>query len=174
MAAARTLRPPSTAASIEALIGLMASTGLRLGEALGLDRQHVDLDDGALHVRVAKQSKQREVPLHPTTTAALRVYARTRDRYRPEPQRDREDVDVLGSQEHRVGVTEHMRRDTFAPERRAGGVGGGDVHESTKSTEIYLHADNKLKQQAIERTPTGTPPGRYQPPDTLLAFLERL
>jgi hypothetical protein len=47
--------------------------------------------------------------------------------------------------------------------------------ESTKSTEIYLHADNKLKQQAIDRTaPTGTPPGRYQPPDRLLAFLERL
>jgi integrase/recombinase XerD len=48
-------------------------------------------------------------------------------------------------------------------------------HESTKSTEIYLHADNRLKQQAIERTtPTGTRPGRYQPRDTLLAFLERL
>ena len=46
-------------------------------------------------------------------------------------------------------------------------------HESTKSTEIYLHADNKLKQQAIDRTaPTGTPPGRYKPPDQLLAFLE--
>jgi integrase len=86
MAAARTLRPPSTAASIETLIGLMASTGLRLGEALGLDRQHVDLEDGALHVRAAKQSKQREVPLHPTTTAALRDYARVRDRYRPEPE----------------------------------------------------------------------------------------
>jgi integrase/recombinase XerD len=48
-------------------------------------------------------------------------------------------------------------------------------HESTKSTEVYLHADNKLKQQAIERTaPTGTPPGRYKPPDTLLAFLDDL
>jgi integrase len=48
-------------------------------------------------------------------------------------------------------------------------------HQSTKSTEIYLHADNKLKQQAIDRTaPTGTTPGRYQPPDQLLAFLERL
>jgi integrase/recombinase XerD len=86
MGAARTLRPPSTAASIETLIGLMASTGLRLGEALGLDRQHVDLDDGVLLVRVAKQSKQREVPLHPTTTAALRDYARVRDRYLPEPE----------------------------------------------------------------------------------------
>jgi len=42
-------------------------------------------------------------------------------------------------------------------------------------TQKTIKADNKLKQQAIERTaPTGTPPGRYQPPDTLLAFLERL
>ena len=86
MAAARTVRPPSTAASIETLIGLMASTGLRLGEALGLDRQHVDLEDGVLHVRAAKQNKQREVPLHPTATGALRDYARVRDRYRPKPE----------------------------------------------------------------------------------------
>lgn len=85
MAAARTLKPPSTAASIETLIGLMASTGLRLGEAVGLDRLDVDLDDGVLHVRPAKQSKQWEVPLHPTTTSALREYARARDRHRPEP-----------------------------------------------------------------------------------------
>jgi integrase len=86
MAAARTVRPPSTAASIETVIGLMASTGLRLGEALGLDRQHVDLDQGVLQVRAAKQSKQRDVPLHPTTTGALRDYARVRDRYVPEPE----------------------------------------------------------------------------------------
>jgi integrase/recombinase XerD len=49
------------------------------------DRQDVDLDDGALHVR-ARQTKQREVPLHPTTTAALRGYAQARDRRWPEPQ----------------------------------------------------------------------------------------
>jgi hypothetical protein len=48
-------------------------------------------------------------------------------------------------------------------------------HEDTKSTEVYLHADNKLKQQTIERTaPTGTRPGRYRPPDRLIAFLEGL
>ena len=48
-------------------------------------------------------------------------------------------------------------------------------HESTESTEIYLHADLNIKQQAIARTaPTGTPPGRYHPPDTLIAFLEHL
>jgi integrase len=48
-------------------------------------------------------------------------------------------------------------------------------HESTKSTEIYLHADNTLKQQAIDRTaPIGTRPGRYKPPDKVLAFLDGL
>ena len=48
-------------------------------------------------------------------------------------------------------------------------------HESIKTTYLYQHADNKLKQEAIDRTaPIGTPPGRYQPPDTLLAFLDSL
>ena len=48
-------------------------------------------------------------------------------------------------------------------------------HESIKTTYIYQHADNKLKQEAIDRTATiGTPPGRYQPPDSLIAFLEAL
>ncbi len=65
------------------MIGLIS--GLRLGEALALDHQDVDLRDGALHVR-ANQTKQREVPLHHTTTKALREYARTRDRRWPTPQ----------------------------------------------------------------------------------------
>ena len=48
-------------------------------------------------------------------------------------------------------------------------------HESTKSTEPYLHADNKLKQRAIERiAPTRTRPGRYRPSDRVMAFLEGL
>jgi integrase/recombinase XerD len=83
--AAGALTPPLRAASYRTVIGLMASTGLRLGEALGLDRGDVDLDDGALHVR-ARQTKQREVPLHHTTTEALRDYARQRDRRWPTPQ----------------------------------------------------------------------------------------
>ena len=57
---------------------------MRLGEALALDRDDVDLDDGVLHVRAGKQNKQREVPLHPTTISALRDYARLRDRYLPD------------------------------------------------------------------------------------------
>jgi integrase len=80
MAAARELTPPLRAAAFETVIGLMAATGLRLGEALGLDCQDVDLEGGALHVR-AGQTKQREVPLHPTTIEALENYARLRDRH---------------------------------------------------------------------------------------------
>ncbi len=64
MDAAGQLTPPLRAASYRTVIGLMATTGLRLGETLGLERQDVDLPDGALHVR-ARESKQREVPLIP-------------------------------------------------------------------------------------------------------------
>ena len=48
-------------------------------------------------------------------------------------------------------------------------------HESVTTTQIYLQADMALKQQALDRTtPPATPPGRYRPPDQLLAFLEAL
>ncbi len=84
MQAAGQLTPPVRAAVFRTVIGLMATTGLRLGEALGLDRHDVDLRGGALHVRAGK-TKQREVPLHPTATRALREYARQRDRLWPNP-----------------------------------------------------------------------------------------
>jgi integrase/recombinase XerD len=86
MGAARALSPPPRAATYKTLIGLLAATGLRPGEALGLDRQDVDLRDGFLHVRAAKQQKQREVLLHESTTEALGEYARVRDRHWPSPQ----------------------------------------------------------------------------------------
>ena len=79
MSEARALRPPSRAATFETLIGLLAVTGLRLGEALSLDRKHVDLDDGALRV-CGKQGKQREVPLHHSVVEALGRYSDVRDR----------------------------------------------------------------------------------------------
>jgi len=48
-------------------------------------------------------------------------------------------------------------------------------HEDPATTRVYLHADMALKEQAIARTaPPGTPAGRYQPPDHLLAFLSQL
>jgi integrase/recombinase XerD len=85
MTAARRLRPPLRAARHETLIGLLAVTGMRPGEALALDRHDVDLRHGVVHVRAGKQKKQREVPLHPSTIRALRDYARLRDARFPEP-----------------------------------------------------------------------------------------
>jgi len=86
MSAAQELTPPLRAATFETIIGLLAVSGLRAGEALGLDRGDVDRQDGAIHVRAGKQAKQREVPLHDTTTRALREYSRLRDRLIPAPQ----------------------------------------------------------------------------------------
>lgn len=83
--AARGLRPPLRAARHATLIGLLAVTGMRPGEAVALDRQDVDLTRGVLHVRAGKQKRQREVPLHTTTISALREYARARDAGFPAP-----------------------------------------------------------------------------------------
>jgi len=85
VAAARRLRPSLRAARHQTLIGLLAVTGMRPGEALALDRQDVDLRHGVLHVRAGKQNKQREVPLHVSTISALREYARQRDARFPTP-----------------------------------------------------------------------------------------
>jgi integrase len=85
MAAAGRLRPPLRAARHQTLIGLLAVTGMRPGEALALDRQDINLRHGVVHVRAGKQKKQREVPLHPSTIRALRNYARLRDARFPEP-----------------------------------------------------------------------------------------
>jgi integrase len=57
------------------LFGLLAVTGMRLSEAMGLEREDVDLEAGVLTVRLTKFGKSRIVPLHPTTCAALRSYA---------------------------------------------------------------------------------------------------
>jgi integrase len=62
------------------LFGLLASTGLRVSEALSLDRDHVDLARGILRIEQTKFRKSRLVPLHPTAAKAMRRYARERDR----------------------------------------------------------------------------------------------
>ena len=61
------------------LLGLLAATGMRLGEALTLKRSDVDLQEGMLTVRSGKFGKSRLIPLHPSTRGALRRYARVRD-----------------------------------------------------------------------------------------------
>ena len=85
MAVAGALTPALRGATYRTVIGVLATSGIRIGEALALDRDDVDLDDGVLHIRVAKQNKQRDVPLHETTTDALRQYDRLRDRTLPRP-----------------------------------------------------------------------------------------
>jgi integrase len=67
------------------LFGLLAATGLRLSEALGLDRDDVDVEGGVLAVRRAKFGKSRFVPLHDSTCVALRHYAQERSRLIPRP-----------------------------------------------------------------------------------------
>lgn len=83
VAAARLLPRPATAALSATVIGVLATTGLRLREALALDRTDVDLDDGVLDIRPCKNHRQRLVPLHPSVTAALSRYARARDEHCP-------------------------------------------------------------------------------------------
>jgi integrase len=84
MAAARRLRPPLRAATFEALIGLLACTGLRIGEAIRLDRADFDRAHGLLTVRDSKFGKSREVPLHDSAVAALADYGERRDRLCPD------------------------------------------------------------------------------------------
>jgi integrase len=83
--AARTLRRRMRPHTCGTLFGLLASTGLRVGEALALKREHVDLEVGVLSVIKSKACKSRLVPLHASTTEALRRYAVVRDRIHPAP-----------------------------------------------------------------------------------------
>ncbi|MGW1077297.1 tyrosine-type recombinase/integrase [Streptomyces sp. NPDC002537] len=83
--AARHLAHPLRAATFESFIGLMATTGLRTGEAMALDRADADLDRGVLLVHGTKFGKSRLIPLHPTTTEQLARYQRRRDELCPSP-----------------------------------------------------------------------------------------
>ncbi len=74
------LRPPHRAATYRVLIGLLAVTGMRIGEAIGLDHGDFDPIAGLLVVRRGKFGKVRELPLHSSTVKALRGYVRRRDR----------------------------------------------------------------------------------------------
>jgi site-specific recombinase XerD len=73
------------AATCSTLLGLLAVTGMRLGEAIGLDRQDADLHQGLLRVRQTKFDKTRWVPLHTSTQAKLQQYVRLRDNIWPHP-----------------------------------------------------------------------------------------
>lgn len=80
--AAKTLSSPLRITTYQTLIGLLAVTGMRVGEAINLDRDDFDARHGVLLIRHAKFNKTRELPLHATTVAALRCYLDRRDRQR--------------------------------------------------------------------------------------------
>jgi integrase len=85
MAAARRLHPPLWAASVETVIGLLAVSGLRVGEVIRLTTNDVDFEQGSLIVRNSKNGTSRTLPLHPSTVKALRSYTRVRDLFVPKP-----------------------------------------------------------------------------------------
>jgi len=97
MEAARELRPPLRAATYETLVGLLAVTGMRVGEAIRLDRDDLDWTKGLLTVRDTKFGKSRQVPLHPSTVEALATYARLRDQLCPQPIAQSFFVSVVGT-----------------------------------------------------------------------------
>ena len=77
--AAGRLSHPHRADTYQTLIGLIAVTGMRNGEAVRLDRDDVDLEQGLLTIRNSKFGKSRQIPIHPSTVDALAEYARRRD-----------------------------------------------------------------------------------------------
>ena len=88
MQATRRLSYPLQAATYATVIGLLSVTGMRIGEARGLDEGDVDWSRGLLTVNRTKFQKSRLVPVHDSTLAALRRYAAQRDRvfpHRPTP-----------------------------------------------------------------------------------------
>lgn len=85
MSAARELKGSLMGDTYATLIGLLAVAGLRLGEAINLDRSDINMRDGLLVIRHGKFGKSREIPLHRTTVAALQAYAAKRDLVIPRP-----------------------------------------------------------------------------------------
>lgn len=85
MVKARAITSPLRAATYETLIGLLAATGLRIGEAIHLDRHDVDVDQAVLLIRESKFGKSRIVTLHPSSMDALTTYAVLRDEQQPHP-----------------------------------------------------------------------------------------
>jgi integrase len=83
ISAASALHTPLRRATLATLIGLLTVTGMRVGEAIALDRGDVDLTGGRMIVRFGKFGKTRELTLHPSAIRELRGYGRLRDRCAP-------------------------------------------------------------------------------------------
>ena len=108
--AASTLRIVHKTATFQTLFGSLVATGMRIGEAIALDRADFDADAGTLTVRNAKFGKSRELPLHPTTTSALTRYLRRRDRPRPVGETEALLVSTVGTRLLMADVQTTFRR----------------------------------------------------------------
>jgi len=122
MAAARAIRFRLPAATHETVIGLLASTGIRVGEAIRLDRADIDQAEGVLHIRESKFGKSRFVPVSPSTLAALGQYAQTRDRLLPTPATASFFVSVRGTR-----LIYPVVQQVFQRLRESAGVGAGST-----------------------------------------------
>jgi integrase len=117
IAAAGTLRTPLRVATMQTLLGLLAVTGMRIGEAVGLDHNDFDPRTGCLLVRGAKFGKSRELALHPSTVTALQRYLRRADRPPPSPGTSALLVTIVGT---RLSTKDVQR--TFATLRHRAGI----------------------------------------------------
>ncbi len=108
------LRPAFRGATHAALFGLLAASGMRLGEAIGLECRDVDLEAGVITIRHAKFERERLVPIHESTTTALRLYAAQRDdRWSASPRRAFF-CSSVGTALFRSGVQQIMKEITTA------------------------------------------------------------
>jgi integrase/recombinase XerD len=182
-----------------ALLTLAVQTGLRVSELTSLTSNDLHLGTGACVHCVGKGRKQRVTPLTRQTVAVMKVWLRERAGDPADPlfpgrrgQPLTTDAVAWLLTKHVTtatphcptlagkNVTPHVLRHTAAMRLLQAGVDTSVIalwlgHESIQTTQIYLHADLALKERALARTtPPGTTPGRYRPPDKLLAFLEAL
>ena len=182
-----------------ALILLAAQTGLRISELTGLTTSDVHLGTGAHVSCTGKGRKQRITPLTATTVTVLRTWLAERGGQPGQPLFPTRTGGQLSRDaiEHRLArhtaaaaahcpslnaktVTMHTLRHTAAMRLLQAGTDTSVIalwmgHEQADTTQIYLHADLALKERALARTrPPDARPGRYRPPDKLLAFLEAL
>jgi integrase len=122
--ASRRLRSPLRAATYETLFGLLAVTGMRIGEAIRLDRYDVDWASNLVVVHKSKFAKAREVVLHRSVVRVLRRYADARDKCHPRPRSSRFFLSLTGTA--LIYNNAHL---TFRNLARAAGIRAGRPHD---------------------------------------------